>query len=60
MNETYWSIDVTDKINIFIEVIGGVVYINKMDRQTLEIEDIAEIMTEDAEQKVKQIPNFYY
>lgn len=45
--KTYWSIDVTDRINIFIEVINGTIYVNKMDRKTLEIEELAEILDYD-------------
>lgn len=45
--KTYWSIDVTDRINIFIEVIDGTIYVNKMDRKTLEIEQLAEVLDYD-------------
>lgn len=45
--KTYWSIDVSDRINIFIEVINGTIYVNKMDRKTLEIEELAEILDYD-------------
>ena len=45
--KTYWSIDVSDRINIFIEVINGTIYVNKMDRETLEIEEITEIVIDE-------------
>lgn len=45
--KTYWSIDITDKINIFIELINGLVFVNKMDKKTLEIQQIAEIIIDE-------------
>ena len=51
--KTYYSIDINKKLNIFIEIFDDIVYINKMNKETLLIETITEISLDNQTKMIK-------